>query len=145
MTGRRRGRGERGAALIEFSLVAVQLFLVLFAIVEFSRIVLVATTVANSARAGVRYAIVHGGTRTGSGIDGPSGPGSTSEIESRVRFYAGAGLMNLSRLTVSVTYPDGSNLPGSRVSVGVVYAYDPFSILPLPVRLGSTTQGVIVF
>jgi len=136
---------RRGSAIIEFSIVAVQLFLVLFAVLEFGRMVLVSTTVANSARAGARYAIVHGGTRTGTGVDGPSGPGSTAQISSNVTTYAGAGLLDTSRLTITIAYPDGNNQPGSRVTVSVVYPYDPFTALPLRVNLGTTTQGVISF
>jgi Flp pilus assembly protein TadG len=141
----RRARFERGQSLVEFSLVAVQLCVVLFAIVEFGRMVLVATTVAHAARTGVRYAIVHGATRTGTGVDGPSGPGSTAEIEANVRRYAGTGLMITSRLVLTISYPDGNNNPGSRVRVRVVYPYDPFTLLPLNFNLGTTTEGVICF
>jgi Flp pilus assembly protein TadG len=131
--------------LVEFSLVAIQLFVVLFAIVEFSRMVLVTTAVANSARTAVRYAIVHGGTRTGTGADGPSGPGATTEIEANVRYFAGTGLLDVSRLVMAVTYPDGNNDVGSRVAVTVSYPYDPLTFLPVHVNLGTTSQGVICF
>ncbi len=117
--------------------------MVMFAVVEFGRMVLVSTTVANAARTGIRYAIVHGGTRTGTGADGPSGPGSVAEIQTNVRRYAGVGLLDTSRLVMDITYPDGNNNPGSRVQVTVRYPYNPFTVLPLRVNLGSTTQGVI--
>ena len=142
---RRRDPSQRGQALVEFSLVAVQLCVVLFAVIEFGRMVLVTTTVAHAARTAVRYAIVHGGTRTGSGIDGPSGPGSTTEVEANIRRYAGSGFMDTSRLVTAITYPDGNNAPGSRIVVSVTYPYDPFSVLPLHVNLGSTTEGIICF
>lgn len=142
---RSRRTGQQGSALVEFSLVALQLCIVLLAVVEFGRMVLVSTTVAHAARTAVRYAIVHGGTRTGTGTDGPSGPGSTSEIQANLVRYAGTGLMDTSRLVVAVTYPDGNNNPGSRVMVTVRYPYNPFTVLPLRVNLGSTTEGVICF
>ncbi|MEP6961517.1 MAG: TadE/TadG family type IV pilus assembly protein [Acidobacteriota bacterium] len=141
----RRRKSQRGSSLIEFSLVGVQLFLVLFAIIEFGRVVLVSTTIAHAARTAVRYAIVHGGTRTGSGVDGPSGPGSTTQIVANLNKYAKTGLLDTSRLTTTITYPDGNNSPGSRVMVTVVYPYDPFTLLPFHMRLGSTTEGVICF
>ena len=141
----RRSNRQRGSALVEFSLVGVQLFLVLFAIIELGRMVLVSSTMAHAARTAVRYAIVHGGTRTGTGVDGPSGPGSTVQIVANINRYASTGLINTSRLNTTVSYPDGNNAPGSRVIVSIVYPYDPFSVLPLHVNLGSTTEGIICF
>lgn len=136
---------QRGSSIVEFSLVIVQLCLVLFAIFEISRMVLVSTTVAHSARTAVRYAIVHGASRTGTGVDGPSGPGNTAEITANIVKYAKTGLLNTSRLSTTVAYPDGNNIPGSRVVVTVVYPYDPFTFLPLRFNLGSTTEGIICF
>jgi hypothetical protein len=121
--------------------------MLVLSVVEIGRVVLVYSTVANAARAGVRYAIIHGGSRTGVGVDGPSGPGNNpAQVETVVRNFAGAGLLSQSRLIITIAYPAGSNAPGQRVNVTVVYPYDPFTTwLPLGVRLGSTTQGVIAF
>jgi hypothetical protein len=112
------------------------------------RIVLVYTTVANAARVGARYAIVHGSYRTGSGATGPSGPGSTTQVETVVKNFASAGLLDTSRLTITVTYPDGTNGPGKAVKVAVTYPYDPFVRFfnsSLSVTLGSTSRGIITF
>jgi hypothetical protein len=143
---------RRGSSLVEFALVCFQLLLMIFAAFEFARLIVVYTTVANAARIGVRYAIVHGGKRcldaacpVPPGLDGPSGPGSTANVETVVREYAGVGLLDLGRLTVIVSYPDASNVPGSRVTVTTGYAYDPWAVVPLNVPLGTTTQGVITF
>ena len=142
----RKTANRRGTTLVEFALVSFLLMLVIFAAFEFSRIIVVYTTVANSARIGVRYAIVHGSTSTASGVNGPSGPGANpANVVNVVRDYAGVGLLNLNQLTVTVTYPDASNVPGSRVTVTTRYAYDPWVVLPLNVPLGTTTQGVITF
>ncbi len=141
----RRRKRQQGAGLIEFALVALQLMLVLLSLLEFGRMVLVTTSVANAARTGIRYAIVHGSTRTGSGVDGPSGPSLTTHIEANVRYYASAGLIDAARLNVAVSYPDGDNDPGSRVRITLVYPYDPFTVLPLSVNLASTSEGVISF
>jgi Flp pilus assembly protein TadG len=148
----RRNSAERGATIIEFTLVAVSLLIVIFAGIEFDRMVLVYTTLANSARAGVRYAIVHGEDRTGTG-DPASGSGNSSRVETVVRNFASAGMLNTSASTLSVTvsYPastsstDPGNTRGSVVQVSVAYPYDPFIVLPLHVTLRSTTQGIIVF
>jgi Flp pilus assembly protein TadG len=144
----RAGRGDCGSALVEFSLIAFMFIVVLIGVVELGRMLLVYNTLANAARAGARYAIVHGGERTGSGSDGPSGPGSVSEVQTVVEDYASAGLINTSDLTVNVTYPDNSNAAGSRVSVTVTYPFTPmvryFNSM-LSTTLGSTSEGVITF
>ena len=137
---------RRGAAIVEFAAVCVLLILVVLAAIELSRMALVANAVANSARAGVRYAVTHGSDRTGTGSTGPSGPGNNpTQVVRVVKGFAGAAPISQANLTVTVTYPDASNTPGSRVDVKVVYAYDPLTALPLSVNLGSTSEGVITY
>lgn len=144
-------KSDRGSTLIEFSLVAFMFIIVLLGVIEMGRMVLVYTTVANAARAGARYAIVHGSFRTGTGVDGPSGPGNPctcSQIQTVVKNFASAGLLTTSNLTITVTYPDNTNTAGSRVLVSVTYPYDPFVSYfnsPLGVTMGSTSEGIITF
>jgi len=150
MTGRRNGNGRvhaAGQTLVEFSLVAFLMMVLLLSIVEIGRMVLVYTTVANAARVGARYAIVHGATRTGSGVDGPSGPaGNPPQVITIVKNFASAGLLSTGLLVITVNYAGASNAPGQPISVTVVYPYDPLTTyFPLRVRLGSTSQGVIAF
>lgn len=143
--------GDEGSSLVEFSLITVMFIIVLLSVVEMGRMVLVYTTMANSARAGARYAIVHGGDRTGvgaTGVNGPSGPGSTTQVQTVVTNYAKAGLLDTSKLTITVSYPNATNSVGSPVSVSVTYRYDPMmryfgSILNT--TLGSTSEGVITY
>jgi Flp pilus assembly protein TadG len=138
---------EQGSSLIEFSLVALIFIVLLFGIVEMGRMVLVYTSIANAARAGARYAIVHGADRTGSGVNGPSGPSSTTQVQTVVQNFASVGLLDTSRLTITVSYPNGNSV-GSAVSVTVTYPYDPlvtyFSPM-LSTTMATTSQGVIVF
>jgi len=137
----------RGQTLVEFSLVAFLCMVLLLSIVEISRMALVYTTVANAARAGARYSIVHGGTRTGSGVDGPSGPAQNpGQVLTVIKNFASAGLLTTSNLIITVDYPGASNAPGQPVSVTVIYPYDPLTTyFPLRVRLGSVSRGVIAF
>jgi len=137
----------RGQSLVEFSLIAFLSVIMLLSVVEISRMALVYTTVANAARAGARYAIVHGSMRTGSGVDGPSGPApNPPQVVAVVKNFASAGLLDTNSLNITVTYPGASNAPGQWVAVTVIYPYDPFTTyFPLRVRLGSTSQGVITF
>jgi Flp pilus assembly protein TadG len=141
-----------GATMVEFSLIAILLVFILMGVVEMGRMVLVYTTMANAARAGARYAIVHGGERTGSGSTGPSGPScgptSCTQINAVVNAFAVGGLVNTANLTTTVDYPDGTNTAGSRVTVTVSYTYVPivgYFSSTLNKTLGSTSQGVITF
>jgi Flp pilus assembly protein TadG len=140
-------RRERGATLIEFAFVAVVLVTLLFGVIEIERMIIVYNTMAHAADAGVRYAIVHGSKRTGTGVDGPSGPGANpTQVVNVVQTYAGMGVLDVSRLSISVTYPSTRNDPGEVVMVTVSYPYDPLTrYFPLSVTLSSRTQSVITF
>jgi Flp pilus assembly protein TadG len=148
MTGRKisNAHRRRGSELVEFALVSFQLFLLIFAVVEFGRMALVYSSVANAARVAVRYAAVHGNDRS---------PVATyTDVCGVVTSYTSA--LKTAALTCSatsggsgsrieVTWPDGDKKPGSRVVVTVVYNYDPFTVLPLGVNLGTTTEGMIMY
>jgi Flp pilus assembly protein TadG len=62
LQGKSRRSGQRGQSLVEFSLVALLTVMMMLFVAEMGRMLLVYTAVANAARAGSRYAIVHGGT-----------------------------------------------------------------------------------
>jgi Flp pilus assembly protein TadG len=146
--------GRNGQTLVEFSVVTLLTVLILLFVVEVSRMALVYTTVANAARAGIRYAIVHGSTRAvGTTVDSASGPGSDpAQVVTVVKNFAGAGLLTTSLLVVHVTYPDQPkpallpNDPGQYVNITVVYPYNPLTTyFSKTLRLGSAAQGIIVF
>jgi Flp pilus assembly protein TadG len=146
----RRRAARRGSTMIEFAFVTFLLMIVIFASFEFDRMLLVYTTMANAARAGARYAIVHGSYRTGTG-DPPSGATDNSTVVAKVKSFASAGPLNVNNVNVLVEYPAASvsnpsgNSPGSLVIVTVSYPYDAFTLLPLGVSLRSTSRGIIVF
>ena len=137
-----------GQALVEFAIVCFLLIFTLLGVFELCRMLLVYNSLANASRVAVRYASVHGSLNSGSGINGPSGPGNTTQVETVVRNYMSNSLIDLTKLTVLVDYPTGgasANAPGSRVRVRVSYPYDPFMVLPLNVPMGSQTEGIIVY
>ncbi len=137
-----------GQALVEFAIVCFLLIFTLLALFELCRMLLVYDSLANASRVAVRYASVHGSTNSGTGVNGPSGPSDTTQVETVARNYMSNSLIDLSKLTVIVDYPTGgatANAPGSRVRVRVSYPYDPFMVLPLNVSMGSQTEGIIVF
>ena len=140
-------RNRRGASLIEFTFIAFALIFVMLAGIEMSRMLLVYTCVADAAKAGARYAVVHGNNRTGTGVDGPSGPGNNPpEVVTVVTNYAST-LINPANLTVSITYPNSANSVGSQVRVAVQYTYDPWVHIPFTssVRLSAVSRGAISF
>ncbi|HOJ61719.1 MAG TPA: pilus assembly protein [bacterium] len=55
-------KGERGGAIIEMAVVMPILFMFLFGIVEFGRIMMVSHSLNNAARAGARVAVLPGAT-----------------------------------------------------------------------------------
>jgi hypothetical protein len=117
-------------------------------VVEMGRALLVFTTVANAARAGVRYAIVHGSSRAvGAATDDASGPGANpAQVLTVVKDFASAGLLTISLLVINVTYPGASNAPGQSVNITVVYPYNPLTnYFSKTLRLGSASQGIIIF
>ena len=136
-------RDCRGQALVEFAMCAVLLLALIFAVVEFGRMMLCYTTIGNAARIGARYAIVHGS-------DNPP----TTSVETLVQGFLRAGTVSPSSTTISVTYPgepngtnSGCKYPGCRVSVTVSYPYDPLlSYFQLgSINLTSSSQGVITW
>jgi hypothetical protein len=129
--------------MVEFAIVLFLLLSVIFAGFEFDRMMMVYTTLANSARVGVRYAIVHGSNRTGTG-DPPSGAANDPIVTGVIKDWAKIGFLNVNGLDVAVEYPSG-NTPGSPVIVTVTYPYDPLTFIPVSVNLSSTSRGVIVF
>jgi len=141
-------RRRSGQSLVEFTLVAFMTTITLLFIVEASRMVIVYAAIANAAREGTRYAITHGSSRaTGSGSTNAAGPGSNpAQVVSVIDNFAGIAPLTTSRLVINVTYPNSSNAPGQTVNVTVVYPYDPLiTIFPSGLRLGSASQGVILF
>lgn len=136
---------QQGGTLVEFSLVAFLFVIVLLGVVEMARMVLVYTALNDAARAGVRYAIVHGSDS--SAAVAACSP-CTDGLATTVQNFASAGLVHASNVTTVLTLPDSATKPGSRVDVSVSYTYDPliswFSS-KLNVPMGATSEGVIVF
>jgi Flp pilus assembly protein TadG len=52
-------RGERGAALVEFSIAALVFLTAVFAVLEFGRLLWVHNALTDAARRGARYAVAH--------------------------------------------------------------------------------------
>lgn len=152
MSSRQCLRKQRGSTLVEVPFAILWVLLVIFGLTEAARLMLAYTTLAEAARAGTRYAIVHGSYRTGSGVDGPSGPGNTANVEAVVKKVTTAAGLPAANVTVydsdaEPMYLDGTNNIGARVRVKVSY---PFSsvlplLMPVSVTIGGTSAGVICY
>jgi hypothetical protein len=154
-------RDERGQGQVEFALVIVFLMVLVLVFIEMITLVHTYNVLADSAKEGVRYAVVHGShNSTPSGpscpcgdIDGPAAPpGTTPGYGSGygvVKTYAQYSLHDITGLTVSVSYPDTTNAPANqtpnRVQVLVAYPYRPFFNLSwLTVTVNAAAEGRIM-
>jgi Flp pilus assembly protein TadG len=131
-------RCERGGQLIEFALMSLLLFLLVFGITELGRAVWIYGTVAHLSREGARFAIVRG-------FD--SRNRETPATAADVTAYVQSRAAGMTGLTVTTTWPDGDNEQGSVVQVRVSKPFE--SIVPLipvgPITLTSTSRMVISF
>jgi hypothetical protein len=142
---------QRGSSIVEFSIVAFVLLLVLFGVFEFCRMGLVYADLANASRVAVRYAITHGVDRSGacaSGVGCGSGDGTAGSSDicgaSGVLTTFAKGPLNTSNLVCTSSGLGGA--VGTTVRINVSYAYDPwFNITPYKITLSSTSQGIITY
>ena len=143
---------QTGQALVEFALTIVIVIIVLFGAIELTLMIYTYNVLADAAKEGVRYAIVHG---TGVGAPNCSGPGGAgvactdstgANIQTVVGKYTSLSFHDSTAMTVSPTYPDSSSVAPSRVRVTVSYVYQPFlSIAWTTMTVNAAAEGRIVF
>ena len=156
-----RRHATQGQAQVEFALVIVFLMILILSMVELLTMMHTYNVLADSAKEGLRYAVVHGtANSTPSGptcpcadIDGPAAPPGTvpgyGSGYGVVQTYAQYSLHNMTGLTVTVTYLDTGNPPANqapnRVQVVVAYPYRPFFNLGWPtVTVNAAAEGRIM-
>ena len=152
----RRIARQRGASMVEFSMTLLIITFVLFLLIEFSFWVYAYNVMADAAKAGVRYAIVHG-----SNSILPSGPKCTSgcttqancssnspnvgDVQNEVKKWAKFSVYATSSINVTVCYLDGTNSAPGRVQVKVSNPTTPFfSRLWTTAPVTATAEGRIV-
>lgn len=107
----------------------VVVFTLVFWTFELGWIMYTYSVLADAANEGVRYSIVHSG-------------GDSAGTQTRVTTFAGTSLHNISALTTTVTFPDGSATPPNRVRVVVTYTYVPYlSNFINPPRIHAYAEG----
>lgn len=143
---------EKGQALVEFTLTILFIFLVFVGMLEMIFVLYAYNTLADAAKEGVRYAIVHGtGSSTVNGGAGCSGPGLPSatppvscstapypNVQNWVVNFAALSMQSVVQSDVTVDYNPNSangaacNVPGCIVRVTVHKIYRPFFGLGWP-------------
>ena len=125
-------RGERGSAMVESALSLTVFLMLLFATIDFGRMVFAYNFVSYAAREATRYAVVRG-TKTPT-----DATGLTTFVKN------GAVGLDPSAITVTPTWtPD--HTPGSTVQVNVRYSFQPIApYMPTgPITLSSTSKMLI--
>lgn len=113
---------RRGAAVVEFAIVAPVFFLVILGMIEFGRVAMVQQVITNAAREGARIAVLDGATKT--------------KVKSKVEDYLNSAGISGSSLTVSPDPPDSAKY-GESVTVGVSVPFSQVSWLPTPQFIGN--------
>ena len=153
-------KGQEGqAVLVEFMFSTIFLMLLIFSTFELFGLLYTYNVMADAAKEGVRYAVVHGVNNSNS--SGPSTqqtkstPPCTSSnnnnstaanVITRVQQFAGLSLHDTSNMNVYVCYLDGNNLLTSQVEVAINYPFRPFFHMSWPsLTINANSAGRIVF
>jgi Flp pilus assembly protein TadG len=136
-----------GSSSLETSLALLLAFPFLFAAFQVCIYAYAQAALSNAVKSGVRYAITHG--NDSSLCSGPSTgcqDSDAAKVISTVQNDAGQYLTSLKSVSVTVSYPDGSCAPPSRVVVTASYSYFPvFSTRSLAYSMHATAGGRIVY
>ena len=108
-------RNRRGAAAVEFAVIAPVFFLLIFGMIEFGRMVMVQQIITNASREGARLAV----------LDWTTG----SQVIAAVNNYLQSARVGGATVTVDPTEPTTAGY-GEPVSVSVSVAFDQVSWLP---------------
>jgi hypothetical protein len=156
-----RARGtESGHAIVEFLFMFMFWVIMVIATLEMVFFLHTYNVLADSAKEGVRYAIVHGtnnsipcGPVTCSDVTGPPAPAGTVPGYGTgfgvVKTFAQYSLHNTAGMTVTISYPGGDATPANktpnRVQVIVAYPYQPFFGLGWPTfTVNAAAEGRIM-
>jgi Flp pilus assembly protein TadG len=116
-------RNRRGAAVVEFAIVAPVFFLLVFGMIEYGRLVMVQQILTNASREGARQAVLDGATST--------------EVKSAVTTYLQNTSITGSTVTLNPTEPSTAGY-GEPVTVTVTIPFSKVSWLPQPMFLSGS-------
>ncbi|MFW6170603.1 MAG: TadE/TadG family type IV pilus assembly protein, partial [Planctomycetota bacterium] len=115
---------RRGAAAVEFAVVAPVFLLFALGMIEYGRMVMVQQVITNASREGARIAVLEGSTST--------------DVEGAVNAYLSSGSISGASITVTPTNLDEMAF-GDPVTVTVDVPFDQVSWLPSPMYLSGKT------
>jgi Flp pilus assembly pilin Flp len=119
---RRRRKNRRGAAVVEFAVVAPLFFLLVFGMIEYGRMVMVQQVLVNASREGARVGVLDNAT--------------AADVQERVNAYLTSANINGATITLDPADP-GSAPSGGSISVTVSVPFQQVSWLPGPLFLGG--------
>lgn len=120
-------RKRRGAAAVEFALVAPVFFLLVFGMIEFGRAIMVQQVLTNAAREGARVGVLDSPTPT------------AGQVSSTVTTYLQNAGISGATVTMNPTEPTTAGY-GQPVTVTVQVPFSSVTWLPSPMFLGSNTH-----
>jgi Flp pilus assembly protein TadG len=115
---------RRGAAVVEFAIVAPVLLLLVFGMIEYGRLVMVQQVITNATREGARKAVLDGAT--------------TTNVTTVVTDFLTASRINGAVVTVTPSPPSSAAF-GDPVTVSVQVPFSQVSWLPTPMFLKTTS------
>lgn len=119
-----RKKTRRGAAVVEFAVVAPLFFLLVFGMIEFGRMVMVQQILTNASREGARQAV----------LDGVS----DSDVQTTVSGYLSNASISGATVAVTTQAPTPPDTASAR-TVTVSIPFSQVSWLPSPIYLGGKT------
>ena len=154
----RKGRGQRGASLVEYAFVLILFLSLLFGISGFGHALFVYHHLNSAAKEATRYAAVRGSTcsddssclasNSASGVAGPTTVADVKAFVVSMTLCGVAGTICSPAITTAPTACNTAataNKPGCTVKVTVNYSYD--FMFPLirttPISMSSTSDMVI--
>lgn len=118
-------RNRRGAAAVEFAVVAPVFFLLVFGMIEYGRMVMVQQLLTNAAREGARVGVLDNST--------------AADVTTAVSNYLTAANINSPTIACNPSNPSSAGY-GQPVTVTVSIPFSQVSWLPSPMFLGGTTM-----
>ncbi len=118
------GRNRRGAALVEFAIVSPLLFLLVFGMIEYGRMIMVQQILTNASREGARLGVLDGTT--------------TADVQNSVTNYLTGASVNGGNVAVTPSPPNSAGF-GEPVTVTVSIPFNQVSWLPTPLFIGGKT------
>jgi len=115
---------RRGAAAVEFAVVAPIFLLLVFGMIEYGRMVMVQQVLVNASREGARKAVLDGSTQ--------------QDVVDVVDQYLNSASIDGATITVTPANPEDAAF-GDPVTVTVSVDFDQVSWLPSPMYLGGKT------